>query len=363
MTTIPIFDGHNDTLLRLYRAGKDGPSFFAQSDTGHIDLPRAQAGGLGGGFFAIFVPNANRGDAAVGRPGDDGSKVPGADMNGKSSYAIPLPEPLEHAYATRYAMGMAALLFQLEAESQGAMKVVRTADEVATCLTDGTLAAIFHFEGAEAIDTDLDALYLFYQAGLRSLGPVWSRPTAFAHGVPFQFPAGPDIGPGLTEAGQRLVKACNQLGVLIDLSHMNEAGFWDVARLSDAPLVATHSCAHALCHSPRNLTDKQLDAVAESGGVVGVNYHVGFLREDGRANQETSLGEIVRHAGYIADRIGIEHVALGSDFDGATMPGDLKDAAGLPKLVAALRKSGFDEDALSKIAHENWVRILRATWK
>ena len=128
------------------------------------------------------------------------------------------------------------------------------------------------------------------------------------------------------------------------------------------PLVATHSNAHKLCKSPRNLTNKQLDAVAESGGVVGINFHVGFLRKDGNSHAETSLTEIVRHATYIADRLGIEHVALGSDFDGATMPGDLKDSAGLPKLMKAFQDAGFDYDSLAKIAYQNWVRVLHKTW-
>jgi membrane dipeptidase len=240
---------------------------------------------------------------------------------------------------------------------------VRTADELATCLAQGIFAMILHFEGVEALDTDLNCLHVFYQAGLRSVGITWSRPNAFGHGVPFSFPASPDTGPGLTDAGKALVKTCNELGVMLDLSHLNEKGFWDVASLSTAPLVATHSNAHVLAATPRNLTDKQLDAVKESNGVVGINFHIGFLREDGRSDAETSLTEIVRHAAYIADRIGIDHVALGSDFDGATMPQDLKDAAGLPKLMKALKAHGFDKSALAKIAHENWVRVLRQTWK
>ncbi|RME61092.1 MAG: peptidase, partial [Caldilineae bacterium] len=207
------------------------------------------------------------------------------------------------------------------------------------------------------------ALRVFYEAGLRSLGITWSRPNAFGHGVPFAFPAGPDTGPGLTEAGKRLVQACNELGILVDLSHLNEKGFWDVAALSQAPLVATHSGVHALCATPRNLTDKQLDAIAESGGVVGVNFHTGFLRKDGRADRETSLEEIVTHAAYIADRVGVDHVALGSDFDGATMPQDLGDAAGLPRLLDAFEARGFTGDDLQKIAHGNWVRVLEATWR
>jgi membrane dipeptidase len=234
---------------------------------------------------------------------------------------------------------------------------------MAQALADGVLAMIFHIEGAEAIDSDLKALETLYQAGLRSVGIVWSRPNIFASGVPFAFPAGPDTGPGLTDAGKRLVKACNELGILIDLSHLNEKGFWDVAQISSAPLVATHSCVHALCASTRNLTDKQLDAIRASNGIVGVNYNVPFLRADGaRDAATTGVSEIVRHVDYMVEHMGIDHVALGSDFDGATMPGDLKDVAGLPKLMDALTKAGYDEAALRQIAYGNWLRILGQTW-
>jgi membrane dipeptidase len=160
-----------------------------------------------------------------------------------------------------------------------------------------------------------------------------------------------------------LVKACNQLGIVLDLSHINEKGFWDIANLSDAPLIVTHAAAYALCQSTRNLTDKQLDAIGESDGVVGVNFHVAFLRADGRLEEKTPLTEIVRHIDYIAERIGIDHVALGSDFDGATMPLELGDVAGMPKLLAHLRQNGYDDKALRKLAHENWMRVLRRTWK
>src|SRR5690606_7884594 len=140
---------------------------------------------------------------------------------------------------------------------------------------------LFQIEGAEAIDPDLNALEVLYQAGLRSLGITWSRPNTFASGVPFRFPSSPDTGPGLTDAGRDLVRACNELGILIDLSHLNQQGFYDVAGLSDAPLVATHSNAHVVSNTSRNLTDDQLEAIRASGGVVGLNYAVAFLRPDG----------------------------------------------------------------------------------
>jgi membrane dipeptidase len=343
-----IFDGHNDTLLRIYKP-KEGErrSFFEASEIGHLDLPRARAGGLGGGFFALFVPKES--DAEV-RPAEPAAKARLAD-------------PVGADYARRFAVGLAASMFKIEAESNGRVRIVRNVDELAHCLETGVLAMVMHFEGAEAFDPNLDALHVYYQAGLRSLGIVWSRPNAFGTGVPFRFPSSPDTGPGLTPLGEDLVRTCNQLGVMLDVSHLNEAGFWDVARLTDAPLVATHSNAHTLCASSRNLTDKQLDAIGDTGGMVGVNFHVRFLRQDGVTNAETPMAEIANQIDYIADRIGIDHVGFGSDFDGATMPHDLGDVTGMPGLMDLLRERGYDEAALRKIAHENWLRVLRATWK
>lgn len=355
-SAIPIFDGHNDTLLDIalpHLGSAAERSFFTRSVHGHVDLPRARAGGMGGGFFAIFTPSSFKRSGAM----------PGTTAAGQS-YAVPTPPVVEQQAALKFTVDLAALLFRWEAESKGAAKVVRTASELAQALTDGTFAMIFHIEGAEAIDANFNALEVLYRAGLRSLGIVWSRPNIFGAGVPFQFPSSPDTGPGLTDVGKALVAACNRLGILIDLSHLNEKGFWDVARLSDKPLVATHSGAHALCPSARNLTDRQLDAIKASGGVVGVNFHVGFLRADGGRDPETTpLTEIVRHLDYMVERMGIDHVALGSDFDGAVMPGDLGDAAGLPKLMDALVAAGYDEAARRKIAYENWLRVLGATWR
>jgi membrane dipeptidase len=349
---LPIFDGHNDTLLKLYlpKPGQER-GFFERSEHGHIDLPRAEAGGLAGGFFAVYVP-----------PPPRDQPDPDPDLPKTGAYEMPLPPPLDLAYAQRTAFGMTATLFRVEAESAGRVRVVRSAGEIERCLADGALAAILHFEGAEMIDPELDALEVFYRAGLRSLGIVWSRPNAFGHGVPFAFPSSPDTGPGLTDAGKALVRACNRLRVLIDLSHLNEAGFWDVARLSDAPLVATHSNAHALAPSSRNLTDRQLDAIRDSDGMVGLNFAVSFLREDGRSNPDTPLETMVNHVDHLVERLGIERVGLGSDFDGATIPKAIGDAAGLPRLVEALRARGYDEPALRKLAHENWLRVLRKTW-
>jgi membrane dipeptidase len=321
-----IIDGHNDLVLNRWRG----------EPTKHLDLDDAHAAGFAGGFFALYVPSP---------PPFEDAPVP--------PYALPLADPIPHEEAALIADELFAEL--------AALPVGRATS--ADDFRAGEITAIVHLEGAEPIAPDLSNLQDWYDRGLRSVGIVWSRPNAFAVGVPFRFPGDPDTGPGLTEAGRALVRACNELGVLVDLSHLNERGFWDVAGLTDAPLVATHSNAHTLSPSTRNLTDRQLDAIRDSGGIVGVNFAVSFLREDGLTEpNRTSLDEIVRHVDYLADRMGIEHVGFGSDYDGAVVPADIDGVGALPRLVDALA-SRYDERAVAKITHENWLRVLRATWR
>jgi membrane dipeptidase len=266
-------------------------------------------------------------------------------------------------YAQRTALAQMGLLFRLQRQSGGRLRVVRTLEELRAAMADDALAAVIHFEGAEAIDPRLDALEVFYAAGLRSLGPVWSRRNDFGEGVPYLFPHSPDTGPGLTQLGKELVRECRRLGILVDVSHINEQGFWDIAAIGGGPLVATHSNAHALAPSPRNLTDRQLDAIKDSGGIVGVNFYVGFLRADGCDDPNTPISRIVEHFNYLIERMGLDHVGFGADMDGARIPDEVRDVAGLPRVMEALSAAGYDDSALNKLAHENWLRVLGATWK
>ncbi|WP_047866359.1 dipeptidase [Rubrobacter aplysinae] len=331
-----VFDGHNDVLERLIEPDGGGPSaFFERGERGHLDLPRAREGGFGGGFFAVWVPSPR-------------------GQNSESA--------LDPAYALRYSMAAAAMLFKIEDRSDGQFKIVHTAADLQRCLDEEVMPAVLHLEGADAIDTDLDALHVLYRAGLRSLGLVWSRPNAFAEGVAWQFQRSADTGPGLTEAGKELVRACNDLGIMLDVSHLNERGFWDVAALSDAPLVATHSNAYTICAATRNLTDPQLDAIAASDGMVGLNFAPHNLREDGVSDKDTSLKVMVRQIDYLVGRVGIGRVGFGSDFDGVPVSQEIGDVSGLPRFVSALRDRGYNAQALRKLAHKNWVRVLRKTW-
>ncbi|MEM8823207.1 MAG: dipeptidase [Pseudomonadota bacterium] len=350
MTDPYIFDGHNDLMSKLHAAG-GRPALQGVFDGrgGAIDLPKAVQGGFGGGFFACWVPSS-----------DDQPMEELFALMRQPSYDIPLPTPMPQQQALDVVLTQAALLFDLE--HRGALHVCRSTADIRDARAAGKLAAILHMEGAEAIDPDFHALDVLYAAGLRSLGPVWSRPTIYGHGVPFRFPSGPDTGPGLTPEGIRLIQACDARRIMFDLSHLNEAGFWDVAKHSTRSLVATHSNPHALCHHARNLTDRQLDAIAESDGLVGLNFAVSFLREDGRKIADTPLEQMLRHLDYLINRLGEDRVGLGSDYDGAVVPEALSDISKLPVLRQAMRDHGYGEALMTKICHGNWLALLDRVW-
>lgn len=343
-----FFDGHNDVLLRLLDHADPERDFLNGDGQGHLDLPRMKAGGFAGGLFAIYIPSPH--EFHAGPP------------PASASYRIPLPPQIPASEAQPTAIRMAALLLRIEAASGGAVNICRSAAEIRAAMAAGSLAAVMHMEGAEAIDPDFAMLDVLHAAGLRSLGPVWSRPTVFGHGVPFAFPSSPDTGPGLTDEGRKLVGACNTRRIAIDLSHLNEQGFWDVAAISDAPLIASHSNAHAISPHSRNLTDKQLHAIRERRGLVGVNFAVQFIRPDGQIDTSTPLEDMLRHVDHLIDHVGIDGIGFGSDFDGATIPDALGDAAGLPRLADAMLRHGYDAPTMRKLCYDNWIDVLERTW-
>lgn len=345
---INVFDGHNDVALRFFKDRQSQPvaEFLAGMSNGHIDLKKARDGHLVGGLFALFSPSREVFDVIA--------------MRG-SSYDLPLPAPLDADFARKSVITQFSMLLELERSSQGAVKICRNTSEIRDAVCEGQLAVVVHMEGAEAIDEDLLFLDILYEAGLRSIGPVWSRHNAFGHGVPLKYPSGPDTGAGLTAAGRRLVAKCNNLGILVDLSHITETGFWDIVQLSLAPLVATHSNVHAISNVARNLTRPQLEAIRDSDGLVGLNFATAFLRPDGQMRPDTPIDWMIRHLDALIEVLGETRVGLGSDFDGAVIPISIKDAAGLPVLFEALSKRGYSDELLRKIAFENWMSVLERT--
>lgn len=312
-----IVDGHCDTLWAAPRQGRD---WTASGGGGHVDLPRLVQAGVGIQFMALFSDPQHQ----------------------EEGYALKALEMIGRFYA-----GLEAASRRAVAPSLG---VVRTREDVDRAKEGfwGLLA----IEGGEAIGTSLDALYAFYRLGVRSLGLVWNRPNPLGDGVG----AGESAG-GLTAFGKKVVKALHELGMLVDVSHLSERGFWDVINVARGPVIASHSNAKALCGHPRNLTDDQIRAIAETGGVVGVNLYPPFLSTAGQA----TIDDVVRHIEHIAAVGGIECVGLGTDFDGIdTCPAGLEDVTKLPALAAALKGRGFDGLFIDRVMGGNWARVLRA---
>lgn len=341
MTSPAVFDGHNDAILRLWLGGDDSVDAFRTGDGGHVNVPKAVAGGFAGGFFALFVKN----DA----PFD-------MQMLANPPYDMPLPPPVDPKTARRVVLEQAAILAELD--RRGDVALCTTAGGIEAAMHAGRMAALMHLEGAEAIGPDLEELDHLYDLGLRSIGPVWSRPTIFGLGVPFRHPADGDIGPGLTERGKALVAAAHDRRMIVDTSHLNVRGFFDIAELG-LPLVATHSNAHAICPNARNLTDDQLRAIGQTGGMAGLNFATAFLREDGRMVPDGALDWMVRHLDHMIAVAGEDHVGLGSDFDGAVVPEEIGSAAGLDALRERMRDAGYGETLITKLCHGNWIEAIR----
>jgi membrane dipeptidase len=322
----PVFDGHIDYITAIRpRPGRPGRDFLVESETGHVDLPRAMRGGLGGCFTSIFLTNEQ------------------AEMG-----------------AVDYAMQEMNDVFAIADRAGGKFRVCRTAAEVGQALDEGAFASVFMFEGADPISYSLKELRVFYEAGLRCLAPVWSRSNIFAHGVRF---GDSQVEDGLTEAGRGLVRECNRLGIPLDVSHINPAGFRDMIEESKKPIVTTHSSVKALSPHVRNLDDEQIRAIADKGGTIGINFSNAFLRPDmQREATDTDIEVIVAHFDYIVNLVGDEHVSFGTDFDGTSIPECVKDAAGLPVVLRALQSRGYSEDRLERICNGNWLRVMREAW-
>lgn len=336
-----ILDGHNDVLFKLeYEARIGKPiDFFGKTEL-DIDASKAKQGGFCGGLFAMFTCN---------------------DDLGSEKMPVGIKPIDNYSYKDSLACvsGMIAEAYKLERLSDGYVVICKTAAELNAAAEAHKMGIMLHIEGCEAIDKNFNSLEMLYAAGLRSLGPVWSRDNLFGVGVPFEFPGDPDSGAGLSGLGVELIKICNQMNILVDLSHLNEKGFWDVAKHSDNPLMATHSNIYELCKTARNLKDKQLDAIAESKGVVGLNYATGFLNATGDMDADASLDVMFKHMEYMLEKLGEDGVALGSDFDGAPMPSQVRSVADLPNLIARFKQAGYSAELIDKICYKNWISFMQ----
>ena len=318
-----IFDGHCDTLISIRDGDRRlGERCQVQPDGGvissqHIDLPRLLEGGVTAQIFACFV---------------------------RQQF---LPSD-----ATNEALRLIDAFYRALDENPEALLLATTAADVEQAKAEGKVAGVLSLEGAEALEGDLAMLRTFYHLGLRALGLTWNWRNQAADGL-----GESRTGGGLTEFGVALVREANRLGLILDIAHLAPAGVRDVLELSEAPVVASHANARALCDHHRNLTDEQLAGIAASGGLVGVTYVPSFLAQE---HQDASLEKVLDHIDYIVKTIGLDHVGLGSDFDGfdGVLPG-LEDVSHLPALTAGLVARGYSDEKVAQILGGNYLRVFR----
>ena len=353
-----VVDTHDDTTQRFLHGIFD---IAARHSDGSIDIPRMREGGLDAIFFSIWIPSKITGQEAVNR-----------------------------ALAQ-----IAAVREQVSAHPKD-LALATTAAEVRAAHKRGKIAALLGVEGGHMINSNLDVLRNLASLGVRYMTLTHSGNDEWADSS-----TDTSAHNGLTEFGKGVVREMNRLGIIVDISHVSDKTFYDALEVSKAPMIASHSSCRAICDVPRNMTDRMMKDLAAKGGVVQINYHVGFLSQEFRnaekANPEINkaIGEevqkrcgddeacqllegdrltreyvergelprvdwkkIIEHIDHAAKVAGVDHVGLGSDFDGANMPYGMEDASKLPKITDALLKKGYSEDDVKKILGENTLRVM-----
>lgn len=307
-----IVDAHCDTI---WAAPKQERDFTRRCDRGHLDIPRLQEAGVVLQFFALFSDPAH----------------------GSHGYIRKALQMLDAFYQ---AVNKAESLWPLFWRHQ--IERVRSGHGVA-----GLLA----IEGGEALGGSVEVLRCFYRLGVRSVGLTWNGRNELADG---QMETG--SGGGLTRAGVEIVAEMERLGMLIDVSHLSDHGFWHVLEVTTGPVIASHSNARGQCNHLRNLTDEQIRALAQRGGFIGINFVPEFLREGGKAQ----IDDIIRHIDHMASVVGnTAHIGIGSDFDGvAELPAGIEHVGDLPRIAEALARHGYADADIRGIMGENILRVL-----
>lgn len=303
-------DGHCDTILELY---KNKRSFWEYNQEGHLDWPRLQQAKINLQFLAFYIEPEFKPIGALAR----------------------LLEVLAY--------------FRLQQEQAPEnINIIKTKQDLNN-ISSSTYHFLLSIEGGEVLERRLSILGILFELGFRCMTLTWNQRNDLADGVWEK-----DAHGGLTKLGREVVCEMNRLGMLIDVSHLSDAGFWDVLSRTTKPIAATHSCCRSICDHPRNLNDEQLLALKDNKGIIGINFYPGFLGKD-----KTDIDTVIEHIEHAASIAGIEHVGLGSDFDGINKtPRGLEDVTKLPELTKRLIKNGWSEDNIKKIMGGNFLRVL-----
>lgn len=238
--------------------------------------------------------------------------------------------------------------FHSELEDISEISLATTAQDIVKAKKQGKLAAMLSVEsGGDAIEGDLTVLRVLYRMGLRMFGLTYNRRNMLADGN-----AENRTKSGLTELGVQTVEECNKMGIIIDISHIGDTGFYDVLETTKQPIVASHHGLRTFRDTPRYMTDDQVKALAENDGVVGIMYGLG-------PSVETTLEKIVDQIDHVAKIVGVDHVGLGSDWDGGCKPTDLEDSSKLPNMTKELVTRGYTDQEIKKILGENFLRVFK----
>mgnify|MGYP000300612364 CR=1 FL=1 len=301
-----LVDAHNDTIVAHKRLGL---GLGIKTDKTQLDLPRMKEGGLDVAFFAVDVTRA---------------------LKNHLTYALD-------------AFGF----FDRELESNRTdISLVLTVKDLYEITEQGKIAALLAVENSDALEGSLNVLRMLFKLGVRSIGLTHNPRSLAADGV-----GEARTGGGLTNFGVQLIEEMNRLGVLVDLAHISERGFWDALEVSKEPVIVSHGNCKALCEHRRNLDDDQIEGLADKEGVIGVTFVPSFVHP-----KTPSLQRLLDHIDHIVRVAGVDHVGIGSDFDGGGTL--LKDATELPKITEGLLKRGYSRDDVEKILGGNFIRVL-----
>lgn len=321
-----VVDAHNDTMMKVIDPQTGLPKINIGEETNfQIDISKAQVGGLDVAYFAAF------------------SDYEGSDYTSTTK-------------ANSKVLAILNALYWTVKNNSDTITIATSVREIKEAILDRKIVAVLTIEGAYALEerNAIELLNQYYDLGVRAVGYVWNSPNALGAGTTGS------INMGLTELGYEVTKEMNRLGIIIDVSHMNEKTFWDVIKASEAPIIASHSCVYSLRNHVRNLTDEQIIALAGIGGVINLNYWREIL---GDTKDGIDIKKLIDHIDYVVDLVGIDYVGLGSDFDGATMPDDIQSAEDLPNITLELIKRGYSKSDIEKILGLNNLRVMEEVQK
>ena len=317
-------DTHLDTMYQSLNIRDPTKSrvFEERSGEGHVDLFRAREGGLFIGFFTGF-------------PTDSSYTTELMVRNWIEYYLY------NHDHVTQVTN-----LRELEAHQQHFQTTTQDKRKI---------GALLHFEGAAGIDTELNRLYMYHKIGLRSMGLTWNEQNQFATGVGYG-----DPNRGITQEGKDLLDVMENMGIMIDVSHLNDKSFWEVVNHTNKPLFASHSNVRSICSHKRNLTEEMVTAIVDSGGTIGINLCQSFLTDEaGTATMNSAVDMFVK----VIELSSPDHVHVGSDMDGCQIPEDMKDITSIPTLLNAVQQRlDLSLEDMEKIENGNMIRMMRSYW-